>query len=238
MGIFTPPLAPRGGKFGPPLLDSQVEISARLHHCLPWHQLCGALALGVTQVLAGTARRQLKHFLYTHSVPVAPGVPGCRGGGKPSAVRTFGAFWKSWMPGSPSTGATGAVVWGDASWSVCFAGDVRVPLWVKKGGMKFPADPDTPVIMIGPGTGVAPFRAAVQERVAQGHRGEEQSWEGLGMLLAALVCVQHTARRDWGLLRVWAGQGFAVLSGSKLGSGAGEDQSLVCAACMVIHRLC
>ncbi|XP_075026304.1 NADPH-dependent diflavin oxidoreductase 1 isoform X3 [Calonectris borealis] len=50
-------------------------------------------------------------------------------------------------------------------------GDVRVPLWVKKGGMKFPADPDTPVIMIGPGTGVAPFRAAIQERVAQGRRG-------------------------------------------------------------------
>ncbi|XP_056360989.1 NADPH-dependent diflavin oxidoreductase 1 [Oenanthe melanoleuca] len=50
-------------------------------------------------------------------------------------------------------------------------GDVRVPLWVKKGGMKFPADPATPVIMIGPGTGVAPFRAAIQERVALGHRG-------------------------------------------------------------------
>ncbi|XP_041908363.1 NADPH-dependent diflavin oxidoreductase 1 isoform X7 [Corvus kubaryi] len=50
-------------------------------------------------------------------------------------------------------------------------GDVRVPLWVKKGGMKFPADPATPVIMIGPGTGVAPFRAAIQERVAQGWRG-------------------------------------------------------------------
>ncbi|NXS54910.1 NDOR1 oxidoreductase, partial [Brachypteracias leptosomus] len=50
-------------------------------------------------------------------------------------------------------------------------GDVRVPLWVKKGGLKFPADPDTPVIMIGPGTGVAPFRAAIQERVAQGWRG-------------------------------------------------------------------
>ncbi|NXB89864.1 NDOR1 oxidoreductase, partial [Vidua chalybeata] len=50
-------------------------------------------------------------------------------------------------------------------------GDVRVPLWVKKGGMKFPADPATPVIMIGPGTGVAPFRAAIQERVALGCRG-------------------------------------------------------------------
>ncbi|XP_041262697.1 NADPH-dependent diflavin oxidoreductase 1 isoform X2 [Onychostruthus taczanowskii] len=50
-------------------------------------------------------------------------------------------------------------------------GDIRVPLWVKKGGMKFPADPATPVIMIGPGTGVAPFRAAIQERVALGCRG-------------------------------------------------------------------
>ncbi|KAM9176576.1 NADPH-dependent diflavin oxidoreductase 1 isoform 3-T6 [Mergus octosetaceus] len=50
-------------------------------------------------------------------------------------------------------------------------GDVQVPLWVKKGGMKFPADPDIPVIMIGPGTGVAPFRAAIQERVAQGWKG-------------------------------------------------------------------
>ncbi|XP_071673411.1 NADPH-dependent diflavin oxidoreductase 1 isoform X5 [Patagioenas fasciata] len=50
-------------------------------------------------------------------------------------------------------------------------GDVRVPLWVKKGGMKFPVDPETPVIMIGPGTGVAPFRAAIQERVAQGRGG-------------------------------------------------------------------
>ncbi|NWQ82931.1 NDOR1 oxidoreductase, partial [Columbina picui] len=55
--------------------------------------------------------------------------------------------------------------------TLCFAGDVRVLLWVKKGGMKFPADPETPVIMIGPGTGVAPFRAAIQERVAQGRGG-------------------------------------------------------------------
>ncbi|XP_023653136.2 NADPH-dependent diflavin oxidoreductase 1 isoform X2 [Paramormyrops kingsleyae] len=46
-------------------------------------------------------------------------------------------------------------------------GTVSVPLWVKKGGLKFPTDPNTPVIMVGPGTGVAPFRSAVQERVAQ-----------------------------------------------------------------------
>ncbi|XP_062844915.1 NADPH-dependent diflavin oxidoreductase 1 [Trichomycterus rosablanca] len=50
-------------------------------------------------------------------------------------------------------------------------GDVSVPLWVKKGGLKFPQDPHTPVIMVGPGTGVAPFRAAIQERITQGKTG-------------------------------------------------------------------
>ncbi|XP_059514588.1 NADPH-dependent diflavin oxidoreductase 1 isoform X1 [Myotis daubentonii] len=50
-------------------------------------------------------------------------------------------------------------------------GPVRVPLWVRPGGLSFPQVPDTPVIMVGPGTGVAPFRAAVQERVAQGQTG-------------------------------------------------------------------
>lgn len=66
-----------------------------------------------------------------------------------------------------------------------------MPLWVKKGGMKFPADPATPVIMIGPGTGVAPFRAAIQERVAQGRRGEGRSWGALGVPLAQTALCQQ-----------------------------------------------
>ncbi|XP_003473138.2 NADPH-dependent diflavin oxidoreductase 1 isoform X2 [Cavia porcellus] len=45
---------------------------------------------------------------------------------------------------------------------------IRVPLWVRPGSLAFPESPDIPVIMVGPGTGVAPFRAAIQERVAQG----------------------------------------------------------------------
>lgn len=51
------------------------------------------------------------------------------------------------------------------------AGPVRVPLWVRPGSLVFPKTPGTPIIMVGPGTGVAPFRAAIQERVAHGQMG-------------------------------------------------------------------
>ncbi|XP_040262017.1 NADPH-dependent diflavin oxidoreductase 1 isoform X1 [Bufo bufo] len=47
----------------------------------------------------------------------------------------------------------------------------RVPLWVKKGSLKFPSDPDTPLVMVGPGTGVAPFHSSIQERAALGKPG-------------------------------------------------------------------
>jgi len=41
-------------------------------------------------------------------------------------------------------------------------------VWLKKGSMTFPAD--HPIIMVGPGTGVAAFRAVIQERVKLGQR--------------------------------------------------------------------
>lgn len=51
--------------------------------------------------------------------------------------------------------------------------ETPVPVFVQKShGFRLPADPARPVIMVGPGTGIAPFRAFLEERRAIGASGE------------------------------------------------------------------
>ena len=51
--------------------------------------------------------------------------------------------------------------------------DTPVPVFVQTShGFRLPADANKPVIMIGPGTGIAPFRAFLEERRAIGARGK------------------------------------------------------------------
>ncbi|XP_071485493.1 NADPH-dependent diflavin oxidoreductase 1-like [Diadema antillarum] len=48
--------------------------------------------------------------------------------------------------------------------------DITIPIWTKKGTITFP-DRGAPVIMVGPGTGVAPFRSFIHERAANNQGG-------------------------------------------------------------------
>jgi hypothetical protein len=45
-------------------------------------------------------------------------------------------------------------------------GEARVPVWTQAGVLRLPADPAVPLLLIGPGTGIAPFRSFVQDRQA------------------------------------------------------------------------
>lgn len=63
-----------------------------------------------------------------------------------------------------------------AAWCVCFilhAGSdtgTQLPIRIQHGSLRAPTHATTPVLAIGPGTGVAPLRALVHERIAHGAR--------------------------------------------------------------------
>ena len=63
-------------------------------------------------------------------------------------------------------------------------GNGRVPVFVHTAKhFRVPENPDTPTIMVGPGTGIAPFRAFLQERKALGAKGK--NWLFFGEQKAA-----------------------------------------------------
>jgi NADPH-ferrihemoprotein reductase len=67
----------------------------------------------------------------------------------------------------------------------------KIPVHVRRSTFRLPTNPKSPVIMVGPGTGVAPFRGFVQERVALARRTLEKNGDD--------------ALADWGQISLFYG---------------------------------
>jgi sulfite reductase (NADPH) flavoprotein alpha-component len=95
----------------------------------------------------------------------------------------------------------------------CIVGSTMPIFLHENNAFRLPEDTDAPVIMIGPGTGIAPFRAFLEERQVKGHKGDNWLFFGeqrsfsdylykeqfLGMEKDGLLTRLHTAfSRDQG----------------------------------------
>ncbi|MCQ0971450.1 flavodoxin domain-containing protein [Paracoccus sp. TK19116] len=131
-----------------------------------------------------------------------------------------------------------------------------VGVFVQRAQHFHPPEPDRPLIMIGPGTGIAPFRAFLEERSARSAEGDNwlffgdrtqardylyreqvEGWHHSGLLTrlslawsregADKVYVQHLIRREGAELFAWLERGAAIyVCGDAARMAADVDRAL------------
>jgi len=74
------------------------------------------------------------------------------------------------------------------------------PIHVRRSNFRLPTSPKIPVVMIGPGTGVAPFRAFVQERVALARKAKAKDGPDALKEWGTIDLFYGCRRSDWDYL--------------------------------------
>lgn len=87
-----------------------------------------------------------------------------------------------------------------STWLAGLAAGSKVALWVERGALHMPSDPSVPLILVGPGTGVAPFRAFLQDRLATVKGIKEQ---GNGEMAPAPCTLVFGCRNEHGDYYCW-----------------------------------
>ncbi|KAK9774957.1 hypothetical protein SCAR479_08231 [Seiridium cardinale] len=87
--------------------------------------------------------------------------------------------------------------------------DVRIAIGTRKSNFRLPSNPSTPIIMIGPGTGVAPFRAFMAEKKAAWTSGT-----GIGKCVLFTGCRTHEEdymyQEEWEACQAAMGDNFEL----------------------------
>lgn len=88
---------------------------------------------------------------------------------------------------------------------------IHIPVHVRHSNFKLPSDPSKDIILIGPGTGVAPFRAFVQERANQAASGDN-----VGRTLLFFGCRKATEdfvyKDEWEEYKQALGDNFELIT--------------------------